>query len=219
MDNFFKKAVGLFVDFVPDEKQNHTEASPQPDAQPTPVSAYTEQEPVISQEDADKFEKHFAALFEKANLPGPDYFEFWKMMETLAGHVVLESARMAAVYATLCAQGLNKEKLLHSARHYRDMLVQDQQEFARAADQRMQAEVEGRRIRMQELVGQNSAHAQLIQELSAEIATNQQEIKKLQTQAMEEEQKVQTNRQGYRLASEAMLKKMESDIHKIENTL
>jgi hypothetical protein len=35
----------------------------------------------------DKFDRHFETLFDQANLPGPDYYEFWKMMKTFKPHI------------------------------------------------------------------------------------------------------------------------------------
>lgn len=66
----------------------------------------------IKEADISKFEQHFSKLFDEANLPGPNYYEFWKMMDTLEAHIPAEGERMNAVFASLKVQGLSKEVLL-----------------------------------------------------------------------------------------------------------
>jgi len=218
MENFFKKAMGLFVDFVP-EGQEHPQQNPdQPDFIPAGINAANRSITNLG-EDAAKFEKHFTALFENSNLPGPDYFEFWKMMEALSAHVPEEHARMAAVFATLRVQGLSKEKLLQSARQYSEILENDKQLFEAAAGQKLKNSVDDRKIESENLLKENAANAGKIRELSAAIAANQEKVKQLQLQIQRDEQRLEQNKNGYHLASEAMLAKIKGDINKIDKTL
>ena len=75
MNSFFRKAIGLFVildDEEPKKKANPSpkkEESGKPKPNPRP-------RPTMKEADISKFEKHFQELFDKANLPGPDYYEF-----------------------------------------------------------------------------------------------------------------------------------------------
>jgi hypothetical protein len=134
MANFLKKALGLFVEFEPNEK---TDANVHHDvAQKFPLSnikATTQAMPAMSEADIDKFEQHFSGLFERSNLPGPDYYEFWKMMETLEAHVPDEKTRMAAVFATLSIQGLTKQTLLETAAQSKQIVETDRTEFEKSS--------------------------------------------------------------------------------------
>ncbi len=220
--------MGLFVEFEPDEK-SHTGSADQPSlsekfplsnsaakpaaaAVPAPSSA-------ISAADLDKFEQHFSQLFEKSNLPGPDYFEFWKMMDALEAHVKDETARVAAVFATLSIQGLTKAKLIETAAQYKQIIEQDRAEFEKAASQKTAAEVDGRQQQLQDLEKKIADNAALIQQLTKEISEAQAMAEQLKTQMAEQEQKIVSNRQGYQLACEAMIRKINTDIQKIETSL
>jgi hypothetical protein len=217
MSNFLKKALGVFVEFENEEKGLR-----QPAAENLPLKMAIGK-PVdngpLNDDEIDKFEKHFHELFEKANLPGPDYFEFWKMMETLETHVPDERTRIAAVFATLAVQGLSKEKLLNSADQYNKIIESDKQEFLKAVNARLQDQIQGRKQRVLELEKKNAENAELIQKLTEEINVNQNEINSLKQHLSEEEQRITGNRNGYNIACDAMMAKIVSDIQKIKTNI
>ena len=109
MSSLFRKAISLFV--ILDEKPSESAPVVEKNqaagsAQQIPATKPAAAAPSISQADLSKFEKHFEQLFEQTNLPGPDYFEFWKTMDTLEAHIPDETARIHAVFASLKIQGL-----------------------------------------------------------------------------------------------------------------
>jgi hypothetical protein len=125
MSSIFKKAMGLFVEF--DETASpagagQASAAAAPNYTPSSSSPAKAQ---LSQDALDKFQKHFDQIFEQTNFPGPDYFEFFKMMVTLEGPIPDEKARISAVFASLAIQGLTKSKLLDTAGQYKTILEQD----------------------------------------------------------------------------------------------
>ena len=224
MASFFKKALGLFVEFEEDPNKSGNGGTHTP-----PATAHTASNPatftpeparaVMSQADMDKFEKHFEKLFDQANLPGPDYFEFWKMMETLEAHIPDEKARISAVFASLSIQGLTKSKLVESATHYKGMLEKDKAEFDRAFNQRAGAELEGRKKHITDLEKKIAANSELIQKLTMEITAAQKNIATLKSEIQVEEQKLMANKGGYTVACDAMMKHITDDIQKIQTTL
>lgn len=236
MSSIFKKALGLFVEFEPEEpKASSTNSSWSEDGlpiqvkpkarQPYPVdnshlpanastAAYT-----LSQGDIDKFDKHFSDLFDKVNLPGPDYYEFWKMMETLETAVPDEAVRMNAVFSTLKVQGLNKETLVSSAEQYLKVLDKDKLEFQNAVNTKVLGEIEGRKTTVDELEKKSQQNAGLIQKLTQEISDNNQKITSLKKEVIDEEAKINGNTNGYNIACDAMLAQLSSDIQKIKTSL
>ena len=227
--SIFKKALGLFVEFEPEEPKITTPTSTWSDdglpLQVRPTSkattgALTQRTNIsLSQGDIDKFEKHFETLFDSANLAGPDYYEFWKMMETLEAAVPDEAVRMNAVYSTLKIQGLTKDNLVSSAEKYLKLLDKDKLEFKNAVSTKVQGEIEGRKISINNLEDKNKQNGELIQKLTAEINDNAQKITALKKELIDEEAKINNNTNGYNIACDAMLSKLSSDIQKIKTSL
>ncbi len=225
MSSFFKKALGVFMEF---EDTPASASQPSPSSIPSHIPAVPSAAPVtgaspireeLSKEDVDKFEKHFSNLMERTNLPGPDYYEFFKMMETLEAHIADEGARMAAVFATLAIQGLTKEKLLESAAVYSDVIEKDNAQFHKALADKNASEVEGRKRNVADLEGRIQRNAEQIQLLTKQITEYQTQIAALTKEAQLEQQRLEINSSAYQIASKAMSAKVTSDIQKIKSYL
>jgi hypothetical protein len=234
MSSIFKKALGLFVEFEPEEpKAVNPNSSWGDDGLPIQVkqraktTSYVDNSNLpanasrytLSQGDIDKFDKHFSDLFDKVNLPGPDYYEFWKMMETLEAAVPDEAVRMNAVFSTLKVQGLSKETLIGSAEKYLQVVDKDKLEFQNAVNTKVLGEIEGRKSTVDALEKKNQQNAEMIQKLTQEISDNNQKITTLKKEVIDEEAKINGNTNGYNIACDAMLAKLSSDIQKIKTSL
>ncbi|MBT1708309.1 hypothetical protein KK062_08740 [Fulvivirgaceae bacterium PWU5] len=227
MAGIFKKAMGLFVEFEEDkathglsQKDSRTTVERQsakpPDAVP---QGRAPARPALNEETFEKFEQHFEKLFDQANLPGPDYYEFWKMMETLEVHIKDERARIAATYASLAIQGLTKAKLMETAEKYKTLIEQDQSSFEKAAREKGDHAISQQQQQVKQLEETIVQHSEAIRKLTQEITESQAAMKVLQDSIADEQQKLETNKQGYALACEAMLRKINNDITKIQTTL
>jgi hypothetical protein len=209
--SFFKKALGVFVELDgsagtpstshPSGRADHSLPTPGAPLDPTSV---------------EKFEKHFDQLFDKTNLPGPDYFEFWKTMETLEKHIPEENARIAATFASLSIQGLTKAKLLETASVYMDVIARDRAAFDQAAAAKASAAIDGRKKEVGALEQRITANSEAIRKLNAEISESQAKIAVIKKELIDEEMKLKTNRSGYELACDAMTNKIKGDIEKIK---
>jgi hypothetical protein len=214
MAGIFKKAMGLFVEFEEDPQKPAQQTSSPSSA---PSRASTQQ--VLNAEEFDKFEKHFEKLFDQTNLPGPDYYEFMKMMDTLEAHIKDERARMSATYASLTIQGLTKEKLVETANKYKEVISLDKAQFEKIANDKSEKEIGQKRKDLQNLEETIKRHSEMIQKLTQEITESQVAMGKLKATITEEESKLAKNKQGYLLACEAMLRKITDDITKIQTTI
>lgn len=220
MSGIFKKALGLFVEF--DEEPAHADSKssdhpiPQTQTKNETVSNY---KPSFNQGEIEKFEKHFEQLFNKANLPGPDYFEFWKMMETLEAHIPDEKVRISAVFSSLSIQGLTKEILVQSIAHYKTVIEKDKSEFEKAVAEKSKTELEARKNTVIDLDKKIVNNSNQIHALTNEISEAQAKIAILKKELQEIEGKLISSKGNYNTACDAMLNKLTLDIQKIQSTL
>jgi chromosome segregation ATPase len=221
MAGIFKKAMGLFVEFEEDPQSpasSNKPSSSSPGASAT-AQRVTNTQQMLNAEEMDKFEKHFEKLFDQANFPGPDYYEFMKMMETLEAHIKDEKARLSATYASLTIQGLTKEKLVDTASKYKEIITQDKAQFEKIANDKSEKEIGQKRKDLKGLEETIVRNSEMIQKLTKEITEAQVSLGGLKAAISEEEQKLARNKQGYMFACEAMMKKISDDIQKIQTTL
>lgn len=122
MNSFSKKILGVFIDINDDEKDK------MPLLQRVPVSATATHNEQSTAEVESKFAEHFNKLFADANLPGPDYYEFSKMIDVMQA-IPDEKARYSAAFAGLQVQGMDKQKLLASTQQYLQILDDDATTF------------------------------------------------------------------------------------------
>ena len=214
MAGFFKKALSVFVEFDEDQ-QNQTTSS---FSQTPKISNDIIRNP-LNHVEAEKFEKYFENLFDKANLPGPDYFEFYKTMETLEPHIPDEKARVSATFASLAIQGLTKKTLLETATKYKEIIEQDQANFEKALDTKMKSELGERNESLKGLEQKIAANSEQIQQLTKEISDSQTLIAQIKNELMEHENKLTKNKNGYHVACQAVLNKIGADIQKIQTTV
>ncbi len=222
MSNFFKKALSVFVEF--DEKEAKpasasAQAAPAPPSIPSVQAALAAPAPALNESDLAKFEKHFEELFDKANLPGPDYYEFWKMMDTLEAHLPDDNARIKAVYAALQIQGLNKVSLLDSAGKYKEVIVQDKNNFESAVRQKSEAEISRRQQQIEALEAERQHKQKQIEQLQLEVTAWAEKIGGLQQELGAEQAKIDNAQRGYLAACNAMIAKIEGDVQHFQQVI
>jgi chromosome segregation ATPase len=212
MASFLKKALNLFVEFDEETPGGSTASM---------MATGTDEMPrgILSSADTDKFEKHFDQLFEQANLPGPDYYEFYKMMETLEAHIHDENARLSAVFAALSIQGLTKQVLIDTANQYRRIIEKDKSDFDLALKDKLNNEVGQKQTEIYNLNKKIASNSEQIQKLTKEISDSQARITSLKAEVDDEEQRLNKNAGGYKIASQAVINKISSDVQKIQTTL
>lgn len=135
-NGLLRRALGLVVEL--DEQQPAKATAPRPVM--SSVQSVTVAQPAmpLTSEQVNKFTAHFEQLFQGANLPGPDYYDWDQMVATLEPDIPSEDARMKAAFRTLSKQGLTKEKLLDTARQYIKVVEAEREQFA--------AEVESKNV-------------------------------------------------------------------------
>ena len=160
---------------------------------------------------ANRFTEYFDKLFSETNIPGPDYYEFSKMIGAMQV-IPDERSRFQAAYAGLYAQGVDKARLLSTAEEYLRVLETDAQHFHTTADTAMQEKVQSKKVEEKE-------KNERIQSLSREIADLQNQIRALQKEIKENEEKIEASTGGYAAENARRVARIQADIEKIKNYL
>jgi hypothetical protein len=213
MANLGKKILSAFVE-VNDDKKPETEKQPSnkevlpKTTEPVPTFSTTANNSYTIQVSSSKFKDYFEKLFREANLPGPDYFEYGKMLEAMQA-LPDEHVRFITAFAGLSVQGLDKQKLLSTAAQYLQLLETDAQNFHSSVDAALQEKVIEKKRQMEE-------KEKRIQQLTQEISVLQNDLLNTQAEIKENEAKIEANTGGYKYESEAMKNRIARDIEKIK---
>jgi hypothetical protein len=203
MASIGKKILSAFVELNEEGKP-----APVDSIKVTPVYTDTIVKTYQPVERDDRFVQYFEKLFKDANLPGPDYFEFSKMIEAM-GSLPDEKARYVAAFAGLSVQGLDKAKLLSTAADYLRVLNADAANFGSTVDATLQEKVFLKKKETEE-------KAMRIEQLKSEINELHRQIEVLNGEIRENESKIENNSGSYKRESETMKMRIEKDIEKIK---
>jgi hypothetical protein len=203
MASIGKKILSAFVELKEEEK-----SAPVDSIKVTPVYTETIVKTYQPVERDDRFVQYFEKLFKDANLPGPDYFEFSKMIEAMSS-VPDEKARYVAAFAGLSVQGLDKAKLLSTAADYLRVLNADAANFGSTVDAALQEKVFLKRKETEE-------KAMRIEQLKSEINELHRQIEVLSSEIRENEAKIENNSGSYKRESETMKMRIEKDMERIK---
>ncbi len=168
--------------------------------------------PVVSTDryaDNEKFRQYFEKLFNEANMPGPDYYEFSKMIEAMNG-IPDEKARFSAAFAGLQVQGLSKQKLLETAAAYLQVLDKDEANFLSTVDTAVEQKVLAKRKEIEQ-------KTEKVRQLTNEINDLQNQVGVLTNEVKESEQKLAESSDGYKSAMKNIKQRIENEIEKIKS--
>ena len=153
---------------------------------------------------------------EKSNLPGFDYVEFKMALSNLAKMNIDEAMAIKSAFGTAMTMGLTKEKLLETARHYKNVVLKEKEQFDIASQKQQDIKI-----------GENLKNAE---EFKRKILDNELKIKQLQdeinqmkakvsTMDYEREQaysKIEEAKNKFTFAHQSILNQIEKDIQNID---
>lgn len=201
MSGFGKKFLSAFIETEDDadkEKDSVVSSSPASSSAPSPGHS-------------EKFSSYFSKLFQDSNMPGPDYYEFSKMVEAMQS-IPDEKTRYISAFAGLSVQGLDKEKLLQTAKKYIEILDADSKDFNTSINKALQEKVEMKKKELED-------KSKKIQELTRDINDLNNSIQVLGNDIRDNEEKIRSNISGYTAESERFKSKIQQDIQKIGSLL
>lgn len=208
-----------FIERTPDEPKTEspkvsvpvTVATNQPPATPL---VYT---PGVNQQDLEKFASHFDEVFDKANIPGPDYYEFVKMVQAMG--VLGDEVKFPAAFNGLKVQGLTKQKLLDTAAQYITVIEQDEKQFASILDTKVLGEINRKKESLKTSEESIKKKEELIAQLTSEIVADKQNLSTLASEIATDERRFNDKNVIYKTASEARKNLIKTDIEKINRLI
>ena len=215
------KLLGFFIK-QPESKS--PESTPPPELQPA-AKATPPAQVVNAAGTAEvdrKFVEHFVGLLEKANLPGPDYFEFKQALKSMDGLGLSEEKQYQASWASFRAMsgGINDTTVLTtSASQYIGVLDRDRNSFLKDVEKAISDRVGSLNQELNKLQEDNKAYAKQIVELQEKINANNGRLGKINGDIQEQSAKINDNRDSYEVTYQSMVEQINSDLAKIKKYL
>ncbi|MBS1661602.1 MAG: hypothetical protein JST68_11190 [Bacteroidetes bacterium] len=206
-----KKLLSAFIEVSDEKKEDapRTSSAPHETVASAPADASVASAVPAAAAADQRFADYFDKLFSEANIPGPDYYEFSKMIGAMQ-LIADEQSRYYAAYAGLQVQGLDKPKLLSTAAEYLRILTADSDQFQKTVQTALEEKVHSRTAAADE-------KARRIQALSQEIQQLQEEIAAMQREIGESRSGLEASGQAYAAESARRKQQIESDIQKIDH--
>lgn len=205
MSGFGKKILGAFVELKDEKKEEEEDASL---INPTPAREANFSSPTSSAvSSSDKFKQYFEKLFQESNVPGPDYFEFSKMVEAMSA-IPDEKTKYLTAFAGLSIQGLDKKKLLETASHYLGLIDADAKNFTVMVSKTLHEKVTEKKKEMED-------KTKRIQDLNREIAELSSGLQAISNEVKENEEKINANAASYQAEMIFLKDRISQDAQKI----
>ncbi len=168
-----------------------------------------------------KFVEHFVDLLEKANLPGPDYFEFKQALKSMDGLGLDEAKQYLASWASFKAMGgvSDPSVLTTSAGQYIAVLNKDRTAFLKDVEKAINERVGSLNKELVKLQEDNKTYAQQIVELQRKISDNNGRLEKINEDIQQQSAKINENRDSYDITYHSFVEQINLDVTKIKNYL
>jgi hypothetical protein len=168
-----------------------------------------------------KFVDHFVDLLEKANLPGPDYFEYKQALQSMEGLSLGEEKQFQAAWASFKAMGGVKDTsiLKTSADQYLGILDKDRTSFLKDVDLAIKSRVGSLHDELKKLEDNNIAFTQQIADLQKKIDDNKNRLGQISGEITEQSAKINANKDSFEVTFSSFVEQIKSDLNKINKYL
>ncbi|GLU52318.1 hypothetical protein [Dyadobacter frigoris] len=192
-----------------------------PVEQPKPTSAPTVQNAAGTAEVDRKFVQHFVELLEKANLPGPDYFEYKQALRSMEGLGLGEEKQFQAAWASFKAMGgiTDNSILKTSADQYLSILGKDRESFLKDVERAVKERVGTLNDELKKLEDNNNAYIQEIANLQKKIDDNKNRLGQISGEISEQSAKINANKDSFEVTYQSFVSQINSDLSKINQYL
>jgi len=164
-----------------------------------------------------KFVEHFVELLEKANLPGPDYFEYKQALQSMEGLSLGEEKQFQAAWASFKAMGGAKDitVLKSSADQYLAILDKDRASFLKDVEKAINDRVGSLQQEHKKLEENNTAFVQQMADLQKKIDDNKNRLGQIAGEITEQSSKINANKENFEVTYKSFVEQINSDMTKI----
>ncbi len=222
-----EKSLGeRLLGFFNKEEENPKEENPAPSSAPAAPKVVTTPVPLVTNaagtaEVDRKFVDHFVELLGKANLPGPDYFEYKQALKSMDGLGLDEQKKFQASWASFKAMGgvSDASVLTTSAGQYLTILEKDRSAFLRDVEKAINERVGSLNLELKKLEEDNKTYTQQIVELQKKIDANVARKEQINGEVETQSAKINENRASFETTYHSFVEQINSDVAKIKQYL
>lgn len=215
-----KKILSFFINESAEPTQVTSVPTPPAD-QPKPAPAPSVSNIAGTAHIDRKFVEHFVDLLEKANLPGPDYFEFKQALQSMETLDLGEEKQFQAAWASFKAMGGIKDHsiLKTSADQYLAILTKDRASFLQDVEKAIKDRVGSLTDEAKKLEDNNLAYAKEVENLQKKIDDNKSRLGQISGEVSEQSAKLNANRDSFEITYTSFVEQINADLNKINQYL
>jgi hypothetical protein len=174
----------------------------------------------VTNEELEKFKGYFNELFKGLNMPGPDFYEFYMMLNSDTMQKIPDTtSRLIATFGALSYQGLTKEKLVSSVNHYTEAMAKDKESFNKAIGEKISTETQIKQNDIQNSKAMVLDIDKQIKELEDKKRLLESNIDSLNQSVAADSVKHQQKIRAYEIVSNELLNSIRSSVNLIQSTL
>ena len=168
---------------------------------------------------SDKFVEILAGALEKNNQEGFDYFEFRQALKNLSKMPMDEATRFHSAYAMAQTMGVTPAKLVESARHYLNVLTNEQTKFNEAHAQQRARLIGNREEEVKNLEAMIQNKAEQIKQLTQQIEEHRQRSEQIRKEIDDSTVKVENTKADFEATFTSVTGQLQEDVGKIQQYL
>jgi peptidoglycan hydrolase CwlO-like protein len=152
----------------------------------------------------------------KNNLPGFDYLEYKQSLAALRDMNMDEETAFKSAFATAGTLGLTKDKLLETARHYKQVLEREKKQFDAAASKQVEQRIQTRQKEVEKMKKQIEDYRAKIAQLQEKIAQSEKTIAAAEEDIRTAEDKIAATQRSFQETVTTILEEIKNDMDSIE---
>ena len=166
-----------------------------------------------------KFVDILLKAVEKNNIEGFDYLEYKSSLQSLANMDMDEGTKYKSALAMATTMGATPDKLISSADHYINVLMQEKSKFNKALKGQREKQVTGREGDIKQTVLSVEQKKKQIAQLQKEILAEEKKLEKLKEGINKAAAKVQATGDRFSHAFNVVTGQIQSDVAKMKKYL